>query len=90
MSPILWLWSPRTEQWVSFMPYPTDPNALLAHRCPAEGGQSKTWRDLSPRREPSPDVADRAHAGAALAREVLASKTENESPADSLKETNHV
>jgi hypothetical protein len=66
--PLAWLYSARTEKWVAFVTEPLDVRLLRVHECPQH-----PW-DRSPPawREVEAQPAEVIHAGAALAREALA------------------
>lgn len=65
--PLLWLYSARTGRWVAFLV--EDRNTLTVHTCST--GDRSSWRGH--RWEPAtPERAERAHRGAALARAALA------------------
>lgn len=72
MSALLWLWSPRKGEWVSFATEPTDTHVLRVHRCRDRDARLPSWRDRPPfGAPPEPDVAERVHRHAAMAGEVL-------------------
>lgn len=55
MSPLIWLWSARTSQWVSFVPAPAGgPHAITPHPCRSSDGPP-TWRDRHPTAPPTPE-----------------------------------
>lgn len=63
---LLWLFSARTNRWVAFVV--ADSNTLTVHTCSADDRPG--WRGM--RWEPAtPERAERAHRGAALARAAL-------------------
>lgn len=48
--PLVWLWSAKTQRWVSFVP--VDPETLRIHRC-RELGEMPTWRQTQKADPPS-------------------------------------
>jgi hypothetical protein len=78
--PLLWLFSARTGAWVGFVPDPADTHVLHVHRC-GETGPLPSWRDALPLHVRSPEVAERAHRGAALAAAAIRRKNSTEGDA---------
>lgn len=76
MSPILWLYSARTQMWVSFVTDAGSTRTLHVHGCTPHGaGRALSWRDNAPVFvAPDPAVAERVHRGRQLADAELARK----------------
>ena len=65
--PLVWLWSPRRESWVSFEPA-GEMYAIRPHRCEGDTSRSRaSWLSLLPR----PDQRYINERGRALAEVIL-------------------
>ena len=72
--PLVWLYSLRSGTWKSYEPVDGERDVIRRHRCDRHGQPDPRWRQLEFVDVPDPAAVERAHQGAAYARQLLASK----------------